>query len=149
MISEPNSQVESKMKSVRSKQEVTLELVPLIDVVFLLLIFFMVSTTFLKESEINLLLPEAYGGLVSENEVTAIEIMVDSVGRYAVNGVALKDDKRSTIVEALLMISKPGDANQRIVLSADARADYQSIITALDAMSSLGLTNVSMKTVTP
>ena len=137
------------MRSVRSKQEVTLELVPLIDVVFLLLIFFMVSTTFLKESEINLLLPEAYGGLVSENEVTAIELLVDPVGRYTVNGVALKDDKRSTIVEALLMSSKPGDANQRIVLSADARADYQSIITALDAMSSLGLTNVSMRTVTP
>ena len=137
------------MRSVRSKQEVTLELVPLIDVVFLLLIFFMVSTTFLKESEINLSLPEAYGNLVSENEVAKIELMVDLTGKYTINGVALKDGKRSTIVEALLINSKPGDANQRIVLSADARADYQSVITALDALSSIGLNNVSMRTVTP
>ena len=137
------------MRSVRSKQEVTLELVPLIDVVFLLLIFFMVSTTFLKESEINLSLPEAYGNLVSENEVAKIELMVDLTGKYTINGVALKDSKRSTIVEALLINSKPGDVNLRIVLSADARADYQSVITALDALSSIGLTNVSMRTVTP
>lgn len=137
------------MRSVRSRQEITLELVPLIDVVFLLLIFFMVSTTFLKESEINLSLPEAYGNLVSENEVAKIELMVDLTGKYTINGVALKDGKRATIVEALLINSKPGDANQRIVLSADAGADYQSVITALDALSSLGLSNVSMRTVTP
>ena len=137
------------MRSVRSKQEVTLELVPLIDVVFLLLIFFMVSTTFLKESEINLSLPEAYGNLVSENEVAKIELMVDLTGKYTINGVALKDSKRSTIVEALLINSKPGDVNLRIVLSADARADYQRDIPALDALSSIGLTNVSMRTVTP
>ena len=109
----------------------------------------MVSTTFLKESEIKLSLPEAYGDLVSENEVAKVELMVDLAGKYTINGVALKDSKRSTIVEALLINSKPGDANQIIVLSADARADYQSVITALDALSSIGLTNVSMRTVTP
>ncbi len=137
------------MKRVRLKQEVTLELVPLIDVVFLLLIFFMVSTTFLKESEISLSLPEAYGDLVSEDEATEIELMVEQNGQYTVNGIVLKDGERSTIVEALLVSSQPGDASQRIVLAADARADYQSVITALDALSSVGLTNVSMKTVTP
>ncbi len=137
------------MKRVRLKQEVTLELVPLIDVVFLLLIFFMVSTTFLKESEISLALPEAYGDLVSEDETTEIDLMVEQNGQYTVNGIVLKDGERSTIVEALLVSSKPGDASLRVVLAADARADYQSVITALDALSSVGLTNVSMKTVTP
>ena len=137
------------MKKFRSKQEVTLELVPLIDVVFLLLIFFMVSTTFLKESEISLALPEAYGDLVSEDETTEIDLMVEQNGQYTVNGIVLKDGERSTIVEALLVSSKPGDASLRVVLAADARADYQSVITALDALSSVGLTNVSMKTVTP
>ena len=137
------------MKKVRSKQDVTLELVPLIDVVFLLLIFFMVSTTFLKESEISLSLPEAYGDLVSKDKATEIELMVEQNGQYTVNGIVLKDGERSTIVEALLVSSKPGDANQRIVLAADARANYQSVITVLDALSSVGLTDVSMKTVTP
>ena len=104
------------MKRVRSKQEVTLELVPLIDVVFLLLIFFMVSTTFVQDSRINLSLPEAHGDLSSEIEVSAIALAVDKDGLYTINGVALKTNDRPTIVEALLKITEPGDAKQKIVL---------------------------------
>lgn len=137
------------MKRVRSKQEVTLELVPLIDVVFLLLIFFMVSTTFVQDSRINLSLPEAHGDLSSEIEVSAISLTVDKDGLYAINGVALKTNDRPTIIEALLKITEPGGAKQKIVLLADAKTDYQSVIVALDALSSVGLSNVSMKTVVP
>ena len=137
------------MKRVRSKQEVTLELVPLIDVVFLLLIFFMVSTTFVQDSRINLSLPEAHGDLSSEIEVSAIALAVDEDGLYTINGVALKTNDRPTIVEALLKITEPGDAKQKIVLLADAKTDYQNVIVALDALSSVGLSNVSMKTVIP
>ena len=137
------------MKRVRSKQEVTLELVPLIDVVFLLLIFFMVSTTFVQDSRINLSLPEAHGDLSSEIEVSAIALAVDKDGLYTINGVALKANDRPTIVEALLKITEPGDAKQKIVLLADAKTDYQNVIVALDALSSVGLSNVSMKTVIP
>ena len=137
------------MKRVRSKQEVTLELVPLIDVVFLLLIFFMVSTTFVQDSRINLSLPEAHGDLSSEIEVSAIALAVDKDGLYTINGVALKTNDRPTIVEALLKITEPGDAKQKIVLLADAKTDYQNVIVALDALSSVGLSNISMKTVVP
>ena len=137
------------MKRVRSKQEVTLELVPLIDVVFLLLIFFMVSTTFVQDSRIKVSLPEAHGDLSSEIEVSAIALAVDKDGLYTINGVALKTNDRPTIVEALLKITEPGDAKQKIVLLADAKTNYQSVIVALDALSSLGLSNVSMKTVVP
>ena len=137
------------MKRVRSKQEVTLELVPLIDVVFLLLIFFMVSTTFVQDSRINLSLPEAHGDLSSEIEVSAIALAVDKDGLYTINGVALKTNDRPTIIEALLKITEPGDAKQKIVLLADAKTDYQNVIVALDALSSVGLSNVSMKTVIP
>ena len=137
------------MKRVRSKQEVTLELVPLIDVVFLLLIFFMVSTTFVQDSRIKLSLPEAHGDLSSEIEVSAIALAVDKDGLYTINGVALKTNDRPTIVEALLKITEPGDAKQKIVLLADAKTDYQNVIVALDALSSVGLSNVSMKTVIP
>ena len=137
------------MKRVRSKQEVTLELVPLIDVVFLLLIFFMVSTTFVQDSRINLSLPEAHGDLSSEIEVSAIALAVDKDGLYTINGVALKTNDRPTIVEALLKITEPVDAKLKIVLLADAKTDYQNVIVALDALSSVGLSNVSMKTVIP
>ena len=137
------------MKRVLSKQEVTLELVPLIDVVFLLLIFFMVSTTFVQDSRINLSLPEAHGDLSSEIEVSAISLTVDKDGLYTINGVALKTNDRPTIIEALLKITEPGGAKQKIVLLADAKTDYQNVIVALDALSSVGLSNVSMKTVIP
>ena len=137
------------MKRLRSKPEVTLELVPLIDVVFLLLIFFMVTTTFVSETKIDLTLPEAASGEGIDSEISAISLNVDKDGRYSVNGVLLDRHDRSAIAESLLLSTRPGDPNLVIVLSADSRSEYQSIVTALDALSSVGLYNVSMKTVLP
>ncbi len=137
------------MKRLRSKPEVTLELVPLIDVVFLLLIFFMVTTTFVSETKIDLTLPEAASGEGIDSEISAISLNVDKDGRYSVNGVLLDQHDRSAIAESLLLSTRHGDPNQVIVLSADSRSEYQSVVTALDALSSVGLYNVAMKTVLP
>ena len=137
------------MKRLRSKPEVTLELVPLIDVVFLLLIFFMVTTTFVSETKIDLTLPEAASGEGIDSEISAISLNVDKDGRYSVNGVLLDQHDRSAIAESLLLSTRPGDPNQVIFLSADPRSEYQSVVTALDALSSVGLYNVAMKTVLP
>ena len=137
------------MKRLRSKPEVTLELVPLIDVVFLLLIFFMVTTTFVSETKIDLTLPEAASGEGIDSEISAISLNVDKDGRYSVNGVLLDQHDRSAIAESLLLSTRPGDLNQVIVLSADSRSEYQSVVTALDALSSVGFYNVAMKTVLP
>ena len=137
------------MKRLRSKPEVTLELVPLIDVVFLLLIFFMVTTTFVSETKIDLTLPEAASGEGIDSEISAISLNVDKDGRYSVNGVLLDQHDRSAIAESLLLSTRPGDPKQVIVLSADSRSEYQSVVTALDALSSVGLYNVAMKTVLP
>ena len=104
------------MKRLRSKPEVTLELVPLIDVVFLLLIFFMVTTTFASETKIDLTLPEAASGEGIDSEISAISLNVDKDGRYSVNGVLLDQHDRSAIAESLLLSTRPGDPNQLIVL---------------------------------
>ena len=133
----------------RAKPEVRLELVPLIDVVFLLLIFFMVTTTFVSETKIDLTLPEAASGQDIGAENSAINLSVDKDGRYFVNGVLLDQHDRSAIVESLLLKTRPGDSNQVIILSADSKSEYQSIVTALDALSSIGLYNVAMKTLVP
>ena len=137
------------MKRLRSKPEVTLELVPLIDVVFLLLIFFMVTTTFVRETKIDLTLPEAVSGEGIDSEISAISLNVDKDGRYSVNGVLLDQHDRSAIAESLLLSTRPGDPNQVIVLSADYRSEYQSVVPARDALSSVGLDNVAIKTVLP
>ena len=102
------------MKRLRSKPEVTLELVPLIDVVFLLLIFFMVTTTFVRETKIDLTLPEAVSGEGIDSEISAISLNVDKDGRYSVNGVLLDQHDRSAIAESLLLSTRPGDPNQRV-----------------------------------
>ena len=83
-----------------SRQDVELNITPLIDVVFLLLIFFMVSTTFERESEINITLPEASKEL-TEAKPDAISVAIDSQSRIYVNGRALINSQLSTIKQAI------------------------------------------------
>ena len=110
------------MKRLRVKPEVTLELVPLIDVVFLLLIFFMVTTTFVSETIIDLTLPEAAYGQSVDAESSAVSLSVDKDGRYSVNGVLLDQHDRSAIAESLLLNTRPGDTSQVIILSSDSKS---------------------------
>ena len=84
----------------RPEEEVDVNLTPLIDVVFLLLIFFMVSTTFIRESEIELTLPEA-SAEVRKDPLDTINIAIDAKGRYFVNGNALINTQLVTIRQAL------------------------------------------------
>ena len=79
----------------RGLHEANVELTPLIDVVFLLLIFFMVSTTFIRETQLKINLPESSGEL-QEIEQGTIEIVVDRAGDYAVNDRLLVDSEKGT-----------------------------------------------------
>ena len=82
------------------REEVTVNLTPLIDVVFLLLIFFMVSTTFTKASQLSIDLPEATGE-PSETQQEQIEILIDESGQYRVNGQPLVDNTIRTLQAAI------------------------------------------------
>ncbi len=84
--------------------DVTVNLTPLIDVVFLLLIFFMVSTTFTRETQLSVDLPEAQGQ-VKENLSEQIEILIDESGGYRVNGQGLVDNRMRTLQAAIYKIS--------------------------------------------
>ena len=128
----------------RNKDELTLNLTPLIDVVFLLLIFFMVSTSFSRESQLALSLPNAEGQK-AESDQNLIEISIDANGVYFVNGVGLVDNSKETLVRALLKISA-ADKSKPIIISADAKADYQAAITAMDAAGIAGFSNLSLAT---
>ena len=109
----------------------------------------MVTTTFVSETIIDLTLPEAAYGQSVDAESSALSLSVDKDGRYSVNGVLLDQHDRSAIAESLLVNTRPGDTSQVIILSADSKSEYQSIVTALDALSSVGLYNIAMKTVLP
>lgn len=126
------------------EEEVEVNLTPLIDVVFLLLIFFMVSTTFVRESEINLSLPEA-SKESPKIERQQVEVAVDAQGTYFVDGKALLNSKLETIRRAI------GEAAAEfeepiIVVSADAGAAHQDVVDILDAARQLGYVRISFTT---
>jgi biopolymer transport protein ExbD len=126
------------------KQEIAVNLTPLIDVVFLLLIFFMVSTSFTRETQIELELPKANVEPL-ENNIESLEISIDKEGRYFVNKKALVNKSIDTLKRAInTVLEKNPDI--AVILSADANTPYQSVVTAMDATSQLGVTNLKMAT---
>ena len=128
----------------QSGAEVSVNLTPLIDVVFLLLIFFMVSTTFTKETHLAIDLPEATGEM-AEEKPEQIEISITKQGDMAVNGHALVNPKLDTIKRALGKVSK-GSKEMPLVITADANTPYQSVVTAMDAAGQMVFANLSMTT---
>jgi len=127
------------------REEIDLNLTPLIDVVFLLLIFFMVSTTFEKTAKLKVDLPEASAQAVQQSE-NKIVIGIDAKGRYYINDRQLVNTQTKTLKMALMKVS--GDNKKMpIVLRADAKTPHQSVVRAMDAASQLGLTRLSISTV--
>lgn len=122
-------------------------LTPLIDVVFLLLIFFMVSTTFTKESHLELNLPEA-AGPQAESIPRSVEILINADGSYSVDGRALINKKLTTLKSALSEVSA-GEYNRPLVITADATAQHQAVVRAMDAAGQLGFVNLSITTRQP
>ncbi len=126
------------------KSDVAINLTPLIDVVFLLLIFFMVSTTFTRETQIKLELPQA-NAQPMDSEPKVIEVSIDQQGRMFVNGEGLVNSKIETLIKVITpMIEK--DDQLPVIISADKNTPYQSVISAMDAASQLGITNIKMAT---
>ena len=133
----------------RGRHEATVELTPLIDVVFLLLIFFMVSTTFIRETQLKIDLPEAAGEL-QEIEEDIIEITVDRLGDYAVNDRLLVNNEIRTLVRALeAVMEERGASSSRLIVTADANATHQAVVRAMDAAGKVGLTRISITTQQP
>jgi biopolymer transport protein ExbD len=128
----------------RNEQEIDVNLTPLIDVVFLLLIFFMVSTTFVRESEIDLTLPEA-SEEQREVPLDKIDVAVDKNGQYFVNGQALINSQLATMKTALRQLIT-SDGDPLVIISADAQASHQSVVTVMDAARQVGLVRITFPT---
>lgn len=119
-------------------------LTPLIDVVFLLLIFFMVTTTFNQQAELRVDLPEASSEEQSL-EVIPIEITIDKLGAYYVNGAGLANNEATTLMQSLQKIIND-DKDRGVIISADAITPHQAVITAMDTVARLGISKVSIAT---
>lgn len=119
-----------------------INLTPLIDVVFLLLIFFMVSTTFTKETHIKLDLPQAEGEAGAEPRDN-IEVVVSADGRYRVNELALASADIGDLMAAMERASG-GNTDLPVVITGDANAPHQAVITAMDAAGRMGFVHLSL-----
>ena len=128
----------------RIPQDVDVNLTPLIDVVFLLLIFFMVSTTFTKETHLSIELPEASSSKIDFSE-TPVEIAITREGDYAVGGFALINSKAITLKSAIEKVSK-GDSSLPMIITADSATPHQSVVTAMDVAGQLGFSELSITT---
>jgi biopolymer transport protein ExbD len=130
----------------KAHEDPELNLTSLIDVVLLLLIFFMVSTTFVDESRIRLQLPQASREAAQEGPKDRIEVAVTASGEYRVNGQTLINRSPATLSAAISKVA--GDGREiPVTIRADARATHQSVVTAMDVLGRLGFRAVSIATV--
>ena len=136
------------MKFPRTPREpVDINLAPLIDVVFILLLFFVVTTTFTRETQLKVDLPEAVSGTaLPASDSQQLEVLVTIDGAYELNGNPLANNDLNTLMEALRLESD-GDTSLPVMLSADAKAPYQSVVTAMDAASKLGFSHLRITTI--
>lgn len=132
--------------SLRPKAEPDVNLTSLIDVVLLLLIFFMVSTSFVKESQISIRLPQADTAPVVEEIPEQLEIMITEQGTFLVNGRELINNRPETIRNALSSLSG-GNTSLPLTISADANARHQHVVTAMDVAGRLGFQQISIATI--
>lgn len=127
------------------QQRPDINLTPLIDVVFLLLIFFMVSTTFRQESQIRVELPQASAEPAEAPERKVVDITLDRDGWFYVDQEQVADRRLTTLKRALAR-AVGDDAGLPVVIRADANTPHQAVITAMDAASQLGLVRITFAT---
>jgi len=132
----------------RSREEPEINVISLVDVLLVLVLFFMVSTSFLRETEITLQLPEASTEVQPATANETLEITVTQAGTYLVNGRELVNSERRTLVAAIERLM--GDKRDvPVLIRADAAATHQSVITAMDVAGQLGYVKINIATVTP
>ncbi len=130
----------------RRTEEPDLNMTSLIDVVLLLLIFFMLSTKFIDEGRLQVRLPEAGVAPDAESLRDSIVIEVTAEGAYRVNGRPLVNNSADTLAAALGKAAQ-GDRATPVTIRADARAMHQSVVTAMDVAGHAGYRQINIATV--
>lgn len=128
----------------QKRPDLLVDITPLIDVVFLLLIFFMVSTTFEKQAKLKIDLPEA-SAQPQLQEAKSVVIAIDAQGHYHINDRQLVNSQKETLKLALQ--KTVGDNKETsLILRADGRTPHQAVVNAMDVAAQLGLTRLSIAT---
>lgn len=127
------------------RDEPEVNLTSLIDVVLLLLVFFMVSTSFVRQAQLKVRLPEASSAVEPAQMIPLLEIIITADGDFWVNDQQLINNDPKTLRMALAMAAGK-DRAQPVTIRADARSTHQDVITAMDVVARLGFSQVNIAT---
>ncbi|MBS0395575.1 MAG: biopolymer transporter ExbD [Proteobacteria bacterium] len=130
----------------RRAVEPEINVTSLIDVILLLVMFFMVSTTFQQEGRLKVRLPES-SAVPEQRPADPVTIVVGADGAYRVNDRALVNRSPETLRAALLKVAGADPHGQPITIRADARATHQAVVTAMDIAGKVGFAQVNIATV--
>ena len=134
----PHSRKRFSLGASAASAEPEINLIPFIDVLLVILIFLMISTTFTRYQELAISLPSANGS-DSQVEVKQIHIAVSRDGRFAINGKVINPIQMSA---ALTQLSEQSGNNLQVNIDADAKAPHQAVMTALEAARDANLSNI-------
>jgi biopolymer transport protein ExbD len=130
----------------RQREEPEINLVSLIDVVLMIVIFFMVSSSFIDEGRVRIRLPQANAVPVAKSASEPLVIAVTQQNGYRVNEKELINSSAETLRAAL--VKETGtNRSLRVTIRADARATHQAVITAMDVLGRLGFAEINIATV--
>ena len=130
----------------RRAEDPDINLVSLIDVVLMLVVFFMLSSTFVEDSSLRITLPEASTEPMPRSSAAQLVIAVTEAGSFRVDGRELINASPETLRAAILKVAG-ADRTAVVTVRADARATHQSVVTAMDVVGRLGFREVNIATV--
>ncbi len=133
----------------RQKEEPEINLVPMIDVLLVILIFLVITTTYSKFAELEINLPQASADQVDKNvaQPNAIDISVDALGKYTINKNPIIFNSIESLRDALQSAAGT-QADPFVVINADAKATHQSVITVMEAARLAGYNKITFTTET-
>jgi len=135
-----------KLQTRRPKEDPEINLISLIDIALLLVIFFMLTSTFMQEGRLKIELPQASLVPANKQKADPIVVTVSQSGSYRVNDRELINSSPDTLRAALLEVAGP-DRDKPVTVRADGRATHQSVVSAMDVLGKLGFVRLNIATV--
>jgi len=126
-----------------SEDDVQINLTPLIDVIFMLLVFFILTTSFIEESYIPIILPQSESSYQDEEPI--LEVIIDLDGNYIIDNKKLTNNRRETLHTALQRASQAGKAGH-LKITADERVAHGKVVVLMDIAGLLGFNNIQITT---
>ena len=133
-----------RIASARREDDFEINVISLIDVMLTLLMFFVLTTTFVQHARMKVTLPQASSTEETEQR-EALTIMIDREGRYYIDNNEVLNPSIESLSEAIERVAA-GDHDRPVMLRADAMTPHQSVVTAMDALGRLGFTRLSIAT---